>query len=187
MEFAKSENNPNLTFGIFDNFNELIDSLESLNFNNQSSIMKIKNGRIEYNFVAKTFYHKQSPPIFLKFKNILRVSKDSIYKGENLYSIDSLPNILKKDLLNYSIDENYSDSPNKLVISITSELKDLNPLLIRIFNEFNQIKEKSNDSIMLNIYFNERIGIYPPPPKLHADFRLFDEDGNEIIFVSPKK
>ncbi len=163
-EYIKSENNPKLTFELFQNFNELIDSLEFLNFHEISPIMKIENGNNEYNFVAKTIFHKQSPPILLKFKNILSVSKDSIYKGRKLFPIDSLANILKRDLLNFSTDEYYSVSPDKLMVSVTSELNHLKPLLIKIFNEYNKIKEESKESISLNIYLNRRVNIYPIPP-----------------------
>ena len=72
--------------------------------------------------------------------------------------------MLKKDLLNYGKDDRYSDSPEKLVVSLTCKIDELESLLMKVVTMFNEIKEHSSDSLKLNIFLNRRIEIFPPPP-----------------------
>lgn len=71
----------------------------------------------------------------MKFRNTLWITKDS----------------LKKDLLNLGKNHRYSDSPEKLVVSLTCEINELNNLIIKVVKTFNKIKEESLDSLRLNI------------------------------------
>ncbi|WP_237276383.1 hypothetical protein [Tenacibaculum ovolyticum] len=93
----------------------------------------------------------------------MSISKDSILK-EKKYFIGDLISVLKKDLLNHGKDDKYSDSPEKLVVSLTCKIDDLEPLLMKLVTTFNEIKEHSSDSLKLNIFLNRRIEIFPPPP-----------------------
>lgn len=101
----------------------------------------------------------------MKFKNILSISKESILK-EKKYPIGDLKSILKKDLLNHGKNDKYSDSPEKLVVSLTCKIDELDFLLMKVVAAFNEIQEHSSDSLKLNVFLNRRIEISPPPPPL---------------------
>jgi len=160
--FLKKENYEVLNFKSFKNFEDLIDSLQRLNYYDKKAYFKVEKNKQEYNILVSTTFGK-CMPLFLKFKNILSVSKDSILK-EKKYSIGDLKSILEKDLLNYGENWNYSESPEKLVVSLTCEIDELEFLLIKVITAFNEIEEQSSDSLKLNIFLNRRIEIFPPPP-----------------------
>ncbi|RBW61422.1 hypothetical protein DS884_03690 [Tenacibaculum sp. E3R01] len=163
-EFSKSENYRFLEVKEFKNFNQLVDSLENLNYRGKKAYLKIENVNARYNYLTSTTFG-QCYPILLKFKNILSISKDSI-KKEKDYPIGELKTVLKKDLLNFGKNNRFSDSPGKLVISLTSEIDELENLILKVTSVFNEIQKDASDSLKLNIYINRRMEIYLPPPKI---------------------
>ncbi|MFK5880364.1 MAG: hypothetical protein QM478_12815 [Flavobacteriaceae bacterium] len=165
IEFSKYENTILLDFNSFDNFNELVDSLENLKYLGKISTFQLKKGKTKYQFIAKTTFGNCSAPPMLKFKNIISLSSDSIL-NTNYYIIDSLKSVLKRNLLNFGSIDSLSDSPKRLMISITAEISELEPLLLKLFGAYDEIKSGSRDSLQLNIFFNRRLEIFPPVPKL---------------------
>jgi hypothetical protein len=160
--FLNKENYKVLNFKSFKNFEDLIDSLEGVNYYDKKAYIKVEKNKQEYNILVSTTFGKCIPP-FLKFKNILSISKESILK-EKKYPIGDLISVLKKDLLNHGKDDEYSDSPEKLVVSLTCKIDELEPLLMKVVTTFNEIKEHSSYSLKLNIFLNRRIEIFPPLP-----------------------
>ncbi len=106
------------------------------------------------------------PPIY-KMKNLIAISKDSVYKLKKYYSIDSLASILETDLLNYGKNTKYSDNPKSLRIQFLHPEKesivDLKNSLLNIFTIYNKINLKVKDSIELNIEFQELMILKPFP------------------------
>jgi len=163
VEFFKNNKNPELNFKLFNNLNELIDSLDSLNYYGKKATFKITENSSEYNFISCYLSHPEGPPPFIKFKNIIGVSKDSVFKNKP-YPIDSLQSILKKDILNFGKLNQYSDSPERLIIIVNVEIDELENSLIELFEYYNEIKSESTDSIKLNINFSRWLEPRPPPP-----------------------
>ncbi len=164
-EFLKlSKNNPKLEISYFNNFEKLMDTLEKLNNIDNKAVFTVKREKIEFNFISSTFFGKCFSAPRIKFFNILSISKDSIFKDDTFYPFNSLKMLLKKDLLNYGKDLNYSSSPNELIISITEKKEHLENLVLKIFKEFNKIQSETKDSLTLNINFNRRLEIFPPLP-----------------------
>ena len=163
-EFSESENYQLVNIKSFENFDTLVDSLENLNYLGKKAYLKIENNNSKYNVLVSTTFGQCFPPL-LKFKNILSISKDTI-KKEKKFPISDLKMIMKKDLLNYGKDNNYSDSPEKLVISLTTEIEQLEILIIKVSKAFKEIQEESSDSLNLNLFLNRRMEIYPRPPKI---------------------
>ena len=162
-EFSKNGNYQFLDLKAFENFDGFVDSLENLNYRGKKGYLKFESNKLKINILVSTTFGQYSP-ILLKFKNILSVSKDSL-KKEKDYPIRDLKNILKKDLLNFGKNNRYSDSPEKLIVSLTSEIDELENLLFKVSKVFNEIQQESTDSLSLNIFINRRTEIYPPPPR----------------------
>lgn len=166
--FLKLKNTSELNLQNFANFDKLVDTLEYYKYKGKTTTFKLENKISEYNFKVSTFFGNCSPPL-IKFKNIIGISNDTIFKNRS-YSIDSLYYLLKKDLLNNRKDPRFSDSPKKLIISLSVSEKEttfeLKKLLTKVFQSYNKIKEETKDSIELNLQFNRRVKILPPPPKL---------------------
>ena len=148
----------------FPSFDKLIDSLETLKYNLKKAGFKIETDSVDYHVLASTIFGQDSPPM-IKFKNILSVSNDSVKKNET-YPIRELKQHLRKDLYNQGRDLKFADSPEKMIVSVTSDMDELENLLIKIFRTFQEIEKESSDSLQLNIQLNRRMEIFPPPPLL---------------------
>ena len=162
-EFSKTEYQY-LDLDSFSDFNRLVDSLVILKDHSKKAAFKIEADNVEYHVLASTMFDNISPQMIL-FKNILSIGNDSIRKKE-IYPISELKQHLKKDLYNKGRDNNFADSPEKLVVSVTSDMDELENLLIKIFRTFQEIEKESSDSLQLNIQLNQRMEIFPPPPPL---------------------
>jgi len=100
------------------------------------------------------------PPI-IKLKNLIGISKDSIYKWEKYYPIEKLENILKTDLLNYGQHNKYADNPSSLIIQFlhpeNESISNLEHTLLNLLKIFNAINLQAKDSLELNIRFEKLI------------------------------
>lgn len=160
----KSKERLVLEFSLFSNFDNLVDSLEKINCSDKKAVFNIKKEGREYCFIASTFFGECYGVSKIKLCNVLSITKDSILKIRKKYSIDSLDVILKRDLLNRGRDMSFSQSSEKLIVSVTDKIVNLESLLLRIFKSYNCLKKESNDSLKLNIQLNRRIEILPIPP-----------------------
>lgn len=115
------------------------------------------------NILLSTSFETCGFPL-LKFKNILSISNDSI-KKDRYYPIKELKIILKKDILNFGKDNSFSEPAEKLVVSLTCEINELNSLILRVIKVFNEIQEGSKNALKLNLFINRRMEIYPALPK----------------------
>lgn len=106
------------------------------------------------------------PPI-IKLKNVIGVSKDSIYKWNEFYPVDSLEQILKNDLMNYGRNNKLADNPKSLVIQLLNpekeSIEDIENNLTNLCRIYNKIKSETKDSLELNIEFEELIIMKSPP------------------------
>ena len=147
-------------------FEKIVSTLENLNYKSKKGYFKIEKSNENYNFLVSTSFGKCFGPILIKYKNLLSISKDSLRKGRNIYPLKDLKKIMKKDLQNFGEKSEFSDSPEKLVISVTCEKNELNELVLKIAKTFNEIKSESRKNFELNLSLNERMEIFPKVPKL---------------------
>ena len=106
------------------------------------------------------------PPIN-KQKNIIGISKDSIYKMDKYYQIDNLEKILETDLINFGYNPKFADNPKWLRIQFLhpekESISDLENNLLRVFNIYNNVNSQHKDSLELNIEFKKFVSLKPPP------------------------
>lgn len=160
--FVEIDNYEFVDIKTFNNFNSLIDSVENLKYSSKPVFLKFKKDDKTFNILASTFFGQDYPPL-IKIRNIISVGKDSIWKYKK-YPIQNLEQVLKKDLENFGRDNSFSDSPYKLIVSVTSELNELEAVILNVCTTFNKIKKESSDSLVLNLQLNRRFEIFPPPP-----------------------
>ena len=102
--------------------------------------------------------------ILIKQKNVIEIHNDTINKAnENFYPLDSLPQILKRDLENNGKNPKLSDNPEKLLIYISYDKNGIEKLpntLNKLTASFEQVTNRKD----LKIWLNEKIDIPPPPP-----------------------
>ena len=104
------------------------------------------------------------------FRSRIFIQNDSILTNFDIrHSIDSLETIFRRHFLNKGKDFNYSDSPAKAGIEIYLKndigSKEVKKLLLSVSEEFNNLNEKSSDTLYLNIFFRDSpLKRVPPPP-----------------------
>ena len=172
QDYANIENPVKLNLDNFSNYEELIDSIEILMADQRNVISYIIQNNNFYFFKINSLEEKGgTTPYHIKLRNLLGISTDSLLKND-YYSIDSLESFLKKDLLNYGKDNNFSDNPNKFIVSFeldeNERILELNKLLIKVFETYNQLKGVDKDTIPLNIYFNWK-HVFPKPPPMPTE------------------
>lgn len=153
----------------FKNWHELIERAERISCNDSVPKITLKTENI-----LKTIYF-QNPCwenfgcILIKEKNVIEIHNNKISKNSGeLYSLDSLKNILKRDFENNGKNPSLSDNPEKLLIQISydkNEFKNFEKTLEKLIKTYEEIAKKRN----INIWLNEKIEIIPltkPPPPI---------------------
>ncbi|MGB5820692.1 MAG: hypothetical protein WBG90_14500 [Saonia sp.] len=102
--------------------------------------------------------------ILIKQKNVIEIHNDTIFKSWELsYPLDSLENVLRRDIENYGKNPEFADNPKKLLICVSYD--SLQPYrLYRTLDGLTNVYSKITDSTNINIWLNERIDFIPPPP-----------------------
>ena len=148
----------------FNNWIELIERAETISCNDSVPKITLKTKK-----KLKIIYF-QNPCwenfgcILLKEKNVIEIHNNKISKnfGE-LYSLDSLKSVLKRDYENYGKDPSLSDNPKKLLVQISydkNEFKNFEQTLNKLIKTYEEIAEKTN----INIWLIEKLEIPKPPP-----------------------
>ena len=102
--------------------------------------------------------------ILIKQRNIIEIHNDTINKLDKyFYPLDSLTSVIRRDLANYGKNPNWSDKPEKLLISISYD-KDGIKQLPNTLEQLTQAIERVTDRKDISIWLNEKLFIPPPPP-----------------------
>jgi hypothetical protein len=147
----------------FNNWNELIERAERISCNDSVPKITLKTEN-----TLKTIYF-QNPCwenfgcVLIKEKNIFEIHNNKISKkfGE-LYSLDSLKSILKRDYENNGKDPSLSDNPEKLLIQISydeKEFENFEQTLKKLTETYEEITKKTNINISLKGDWR-----FPKPP-----------------------
>jgi hypothetical protein len=148
----------------YNSWKELIERAERISCNDSVPKITLKTEKI-----LKTIYF-QNPCwenfgcILIKQKNVIEIHNNKISKnfGE-LYPLDSLESILKRDYENNGKNPSLNDNPEKLLIQISYDkngFKNFEKTLIRLTETYERISKKTN----INIWLNEKLEIPKPPP-----------------------
>ncbi|WP_298420515.1 hypothetical protein [uncultured Kordia sp.] len=104
--------------------------------------------------------------ILIKQKNVIEIHNDTINKlNEHFYPLDSLANVLRRDLENNGKIPYLCHSPEKLLIFISYDsdgLKKFPNTLKRLVNAYESVTDRND----LKIWIRERILIPTPPQPL---------------------
>lgn len=137
-------------------------------------------GKLVVEFNDKNIKKRITPYVYdtglIRSKNILRIQSDSILIDNN-YPISKLKPILKRHYLNKGKVPYYPDAPHKAIVEITIDTsktgKELKTVLIQLTQTFDEIKNKTNDTIELRVFFDYLRQIPPlPPPKIKSKNEL---------------
>jgi len=102
--------------------------------------------------------------ILIKEKNTIKIHNDSIGKyHDELYPLDSLTSILRRDIDNNGKNSILSDTPEKLLIYISynkNGFENLPETLDKLTQAYEIITNKTD----INIWLYEKLDTPPPPP-----------------------
>ena len=155
LEKLKTEEIDTIKLSDFKNYNELIGELENLNYRNKYGLLKLENDNEIFNLMLTTRYGYCYGGPIIKEKNLIVISEDSIKKNEEIFGIDSLPTILKKDLNNNGKINRYAESSEKLRISIAlknpENYHQMESYLKNLIGEFNELNETKKYELNIQI------------------------------------
>jgi hypothetical protein len=155
FEILKERKTKTLKLENFENYDELISKLETLNYGNKYGILKLHNKNRIYDLGLSTrFGYCFGGPV-IKQKNLITISEDSIMKNDKLFHIGHLTEILEKDLKNNGIENEYAESSEKLRISLAlknpKNFTNLEEYLLNIIEKFNQLNKEKNYELNIQI------------------------------------
>ena len=102
--------------------------------------------------------------IFIKEKNTIKIHNDSIGKfHDELYPLDSLTSILKRDIGNNGKDSRLSDSPEKILIYLSYD-KNRYENFPKTLDKLTQVYESITNKTDINIWLDQKLDTPPPPP-----------------------
>jgi hypothetical protein len=146
------------------NWNELIERAERISCNDSVPKITLKTEKILKIIYFQNPCWENFGCILIKEKNVIEIHNNKISKnfGE-LYSLDSLKSILKRDYKNNGENPSLSENPEKLLIQISydkNEFKNFEQTLIELIETYEGISRKTN----IHIWLNEKLEIPKPPP-----------------------
>jgi len=152
----------------FNNWNELIERAEKISCNDSVPKITLKTNKALKIVYFQNPCWKNFGCILIKEKNVIEIHNNKVRKnfGE-LYSLDSLKSILKRDYENNGKNPSLSDNPEKLLIQISydkDEYKKFEKTLEILTDTYEEIAKKTNLKIWLNEKFETSLLTKPPPP-----------------------
>jgi len=169
-EFGKwNEHNDSLgvelNFKEFNNWNDLIKRAGDIVCNDSIPKVTIKtNNHIKIIYFRHPCWESNASKL-VKSKNVLEIDNDTIFKSKsNTFPLDSLESVLTKDINNNGLNPLFSESPNKLVISITydkeNEFKNLGEILDRLTEQYYIITNNTE----IKVWLTDKEFLKPPKP-----------------------
>jgi hypothetical protein len=148
----------------FKDWRELLERTEQIVCNDSLPKITIENDSLIKRIYLRNPCWTGLACILIKEKNVIKIHNDTINKAdENFYPLDSLPNILRRDIENNGKNPRLSDSPEKLLIYISYDnnaIEKLPNTIDKLTKGFEMVTERTD----LKIWLNKRINIQPPPP-----------------------
>jgi len=145
-------------------FRELLNRTEDIVCNDSLPKITIKTDQK----IKTIYFHNPCSEnygcILIKQKNVIEIHNDTIFKSWELsYPLDSLENVLLRDIENYGKNPELADNPRKLLIYLSYD--SLQPdKLYRTLDVLTDVYSEITDSTNINIWLNERNNFIPPPP-----------------------
>ncbi len=148
----------------FNSWNELLKRTEQIVCNDSLPKITIENDNLTKRVYLRNPCWEGFACLLIKQKNVIQIHNDTINKADKVfYPLDSLAQVLKRDIENDGKNPGLSDNPEKLLIHISYDkngLKKLPNTLNRLTKAFEQATDRKD----LKVWLNEKINIYPPPP-----------------------
>lgn len=148
----------------FNNWEKLLERTEQISCNDSLPKITIENDSLIKRIYLRNFCWEGVGSILIKRRNTIEIHNDIVNKSdENFYPLDSLPEVLKRDLENYGKNPKLSDNPEKLLIYISYDKNGIEKLpntLNRLTNAFEQITDRKD----LKILLNKKLSVTKPPP-----------------------
>ncbi len=148
----------------FNNWRDLLKRTERIACNDSLPKITLKTNKE----IKTIYFHNPCWENFLciliKQKNTIKIHNDSIGKyHDDLYPLDSLTSILRRDIENNGKNPILSDKPEKLLIYISYDkngIENLPETLDKLTQAYELITNKTD----INIWLDEKLDIPPPPP-----------------------
>ena len=159
----------------FDDFKDLINRVNQIVCNDSLPKIVIKNKKKNKSVYLRNPCSENYGCILIRSRNSVDIINDTIFKHwEKYYPLDSLDNVLKRDLNNYGKNPFYSDHPEKLLIRVyyTKEgIKRLPKMLDKLTKTYSKLDSIHEIKIWLTNYYP----FIPAPPPPSGEPEIVEE------------
>jgi len=167
IDKANQSNIVKLELTNYNTFNELVDRIEQISCNDRVPTISIKNDNEETLLGLANPCWEGVACIHIKKRNVLKI-KDEKIRMTNEVTIDSLEIYMARHYSNNGEFPQFSESPNKALISITYEQKEMKNLKIILINILNNYSMLDLD-LPLIVSLDKQIPPPPPTPLLEYE------------------
>lgn len=165
--FWKSKNDSvsvELELSKYKNWKDIVKHIEKIVCNDSFPKLTLKNSQLIKTVYFRNPCWKNFGCLYIRKKNVIEICNDSVIKLNKSYSLDSLENILKRNIENKGKNPSLCENPKKLLINISYDNKfdNLPKTLDRLTDAYNKITNKTDITIWLN--YKHNMEVIPPPP-----------------------
>lgn len=151
----------------FKNWHELIERIDQIVCNDSLPKLTLQNKNSTKIIYFQNPCWNKFGCILIRSNNVIEIHNDSIIKSHTTYPLDSLYNVLKRDIENNGKKTNLCQSPKKLLISISysDKFENLPRVLDKLTDAYSKITNKTN----IKIWLKTKVVIIPPPADLYQN------------------
>lgn len=153
-----------LDFDSFKNFKSLVTRLNDLACSDSVSQINIKNGNIKKVITLSNICYMKYGCVLIKQRNVIEIHNERVFKYGNMYPLDSLKNLMKREYFNKNMSSSYCENPDKFLIRISydDDFDSLRKLLNMITDYYDDI----SPGVSLKLWLENPILVMPPPSLL---------------------
>ena len=155
-----------------DDFSDYISLMEFINqtyCSGKKPVLIVEDADDIYKFILLNGCPQPNVVACYRERNIVELSPDSVtINGFKNQSIERLPEIMEKHILNNGKDYSFSDKPELASFIVypeeNSKLADMKELLLNIAISFDKLNNKNGSELELKISMFRKNRVPPPPP-----------------------
>tara|TARA_R110001583_G_scaffold190587_1_gene354953 strand:+ start:346 stop:978 length:633 start_codon:yes stop_codon:yes gene_type:complete len=148
----------------FKNWRDLLERTERIACNDSLPKITVKSDNKIKTIYLRNPCWEDFGCILIRQRNVIEIHNDTINKSDmNFYPLDSLQNVIKRDIENNGENPELCDNPEKLLFYVSydkNQMGNLPKTLDKLTESYNRITNKTD----IKIWLNEKIYFVPPPP-----------------------
>lgn len=161
-----------LELNLFNNWKDLLRRTERIVCNDSLPKITLKSHTTNKTIYFKNPCWENFACILIKEKNVIEIHNDTINKSDRqFFPLDSLENVLRRDVENNGRNPRLSENPEKLLIYVSFDANGIEKLP-NTLNKLTETYERITNKTDIKIVLNQKFNVPPPPPPLQGEANM---------------